>query len=71
MKLIPEARQASKLWSVRLAGLTAVLALLEAVGDMLPLWQGIVPDGHLAVAAAITGSATMLARVVKQDLPHE
>jgi len=57
MKLIHNAHQASKMWSIRLAALSGALAAAETT---LHLWSYIIPDGAfaalsfgLAVAAAL------------------
>jgi hypothetical protein len=63
MKLIPEAKQAAKLWSIRLAAISAALAAAEA---SLPLWQGLVPDGVFAVLSSVVAIAAAVARVIRQ-----
>lgn len=67
MKLIPEAKQAGKLWSIRLAAASAALAAAEA---SLPLWSSVVPDGAFAALSSVVAIAAAVARVIKQDLPH-
>ena len=67
MKLIPEAKQAARLWSVRLAAASAALAAAEA---SLPLWSAIIPDGVFAALSSVVAIAAAVARVIKQDLPH-
>lgn len=64
MKLINNANQASKMWSVRLAIISAILAALEA---SLPLWEGVVPDGAFAAASTIIALCAGVARVIKQS----
>ena len=64
MKLVPEAKQAHRLWSVRLAAIAAGLAALEA---SLPLWDGVVPDNVFAAASSIVGVCAAIARVVRQE----
>ena len=54
MKLIDEARQAWKLWSVKLAAVTAILAAILASNQSIAL--GLIyflPDGPLRVVAAV------------------
>ena len=63
MQLIPEAGQATKLWSIRLAVISAALAAAEA---SLPLWQGVVPDGVFAGLSSVVAVAAAVARVVRQ-----
>ena len=64
MKLIPKARAWHRMWSVRLAILSAILGALEL---SLPLWQGIVPGNVFALLSTITAAAAAVARVVKQE----
>ncbi len=64
MKLIPESKRAHRLWSVRLAVLSAALGAAEA---SLHLWEGIVPDGVFAMMASFVGMAAAVARVVRQE----
>ncbi|MDI5890619.1 hypothetical protein [Halomonas rhizosphaerae] len=64
MKLIPEAKRAGKLWSVRLAAIAAGLAAAEA---SLPLWEGMIPDGAFATLSSLVGIAAAVARVIRQE----
>ncbi|MGM0783884.1 MAG: hypothetical protein ACQEUM_07215 [Pseudomonadota bacterium] len=64
MKLIPESRRAAKLWSIRLAAVSAGLGAAEA---SLPLWEGVVPDGVFAAASSVVAIAAAVARVIKQE----
>jgi hypothetical protein len=68
MKLIPNARQASKMWSVRLAAISAALAAAEA---SLPLWSEVIPAGAFAALSSIVAVAAAVARVIKQANIHE
>jgi hypothetical protein len=63
MQLIPESSQALKLWSIRLAVISAGLGAAEA---SLPLWQGVVPDGVFAGLSSVVAVAAAVARVVRQ-----
>jgi len=63
MQLIPESHQALKLWSIRLAIISAGLAAAEA---SLPLWQGIIPDGVFAGLSSAVAVAAAVARVIRQ-----
>lgn len=65
MKLVPEARYVTRLWSVRLAAVSAILAAAEA---SLPLWSEVVPNGAFAILSSLVAVAAAVARVVKQDL---
>ena len=67
MRLVPEAKQAARLWSVRLAAASAALAAAEA---SLPLWESMVPDGAFAALSSVVAIAAAVARVIKQDLSH-
>lgn len=64
MKLTQNAKQAHKLWSVRLAILAAVMGAIEAT---LPLWQSALPDGVFAALASVVGVGAAVARVIKQE----
>lgn len=64
MQLIPDAKNASKLWSIRLAALSAILAALEA---SLPMWQGVIPQGAFAALSSTVAIAAAVARVIKQE----
>lgn len=64
MKLVPESRQAMKLWSIRLAAVSAALGAAEA---SLPLWQGVIPDGIFAGLSSLVAIAAAVARVIKQE----
>ncbi|MEL7966370.1 hypothetical protein AAG587_08335 [Vreelandella neptunia] len=68
MKLIPNSRQASKMWSIRLAALAAALAAAETT---LPLWSSVIPDGAFAALSSGLAVAAAVARVVKQANIHE
>jgi hypothetical protein len=67
MRLIPEAKQATRLWSIRLAAAAAALGAAEVV---LPMWQAMIPDGIFAGLSSVVAIAAAVARVIKQDLPH-
>ena len=64
VKVIANASKWHKMWSVRLAILSAMLGALEL---SLPLWQGIVPGNVFAALSTITAAAAAVARVVKQE----
>ena len=63
MKLISNAQQASRMWSIRLAALSAALAAAEAT---LHLWSDIIPDGAFAALSSGLAVAAAVARVIKQ-----
>lgn len=65
MKLIPDARNWHRFWSVRLAILSAILGALELA---LPLWQGLVPPKTFATLATLTAVGAAAARVIQQNL---
>lgn len=64
MKLAQDAPKWHKLWSIRLAVLSAALGALEL---SLPLWQGLVPDNVFASLSTITAASAAVARVIKQE----
>lgn len=64
VKAIRNARKWHKMWSVRLAILSAALGALEL---SLPLWQGIVPPNVFAALSTITAASAAVARVIKQE----
>ena len=64
MKLISNAQQASRMWSIRLAALSAALAAAETT---LPLWSDIIPDGAFAALSSGLAIAAAVARVVRQS----
>ena len=68
MKLTKDAPKWHKLWSIRLAMLSACLGALEM---SLPLWQGIVPANVFAALSTATAAAAAVARVVKQEALHD
>lgn len=71
MKLVSEAKQAHRLWSVQASTVTTMLIVAEFATQALPLWQGIIPDGAFAVAGAITSTAAIGLRLIQQRLNHE
>ncbi len=64
MKLIPESRKAMKLWSIRLAAISAALGAAEA---SLPLWESVIPNGAFAALSSIVAIAAAVARVIRQE----
>lgn len=69
MKPAEKAKQWHRLWSVRLAVLSAVLSACEA---LVPLWQPHMPAGVFAGLATIVGIAAAIARTIKQEtLPND
>lgn len=67
MKLVPEAKHICRLWSVRLAAVSAALAAAEA---SLPLWQSLVPDGVFAAISSLVAISAAVARVIRQEGLH-
>lgn len=66
MKLIRNAKEAYKFWSVQANVIAFLLALAEFVSQVLPLWRDVIPDGTFAIAAAVTSTAAMGLRLIKQ-----
>jgi hypothetical protein len=64
VRLANDAKKWHRLWSVRLAVLSAALGALEL---SLPLWQGIVQPNIFATLSTITAALAAVARVVKQE----
>ena len=62
-RLVPEARQAHKLWSVRLSILAAVLGGMDAA---LRHWDGIIPDAPYALLATLCAIGVPIVRVIRQ-----
>jgi hypothetical protein len=62
MKLIHNAHQASKMWSIRLAALSGALAAAETT---LPLWSDIIPDGAFAALSGALAVAAALPRLTR------
>lgn len=69
MKLVPEAKHAARLWSVRLAVVSAALGAAEA---SLPLWGDVLPAGVFAALSSAVAVSAAVARVIRQEgLDHE
>ncbi|WP_322528972.1 hypothetical protein R5R73_04855 [Salinicola sp. LHM] len=63
MKLVPEARKAHKLWSVRLG---IIAALIYALQPVLSHWQNLLPEWAFTVLATVVGLAGVVARLIPQ-----
>lgn len=66
MPLVPEAKKAHKLWSIQAMTVTEILIIVELINQTLPIWEGVIPEGAFAIAAAATGSIAMFLRLLKQ-----
>lgn len=64
MKLIDQSSAWHKLWSVRLAILSACFGALEL---SLPLWDGAVPPSVFAGLSTISAMGAAVSRVIKQS----
>lgn len=62
MKTTKDASQWHKKWSTW-AGL---LSALSAVQELLPLWEGIIPDGYFLIASAVLATAIPVLTSIKQ-----
>jgi len=62
MKATKDASQWHKKWSTW-AGL---LSALSAVQELLPLWEGIIPEGHFLIASALLATAIPVLTSIKQ-----
>ena len=67
LKLIDDARQAQKLWSLRLAIASALFSAAEAA---LPMWLDILPQGAYAAVATLLALGAGVARVIRQEKLH-
>lgn len=67
MQLISNASKWHKLWSIRLALLSAVLAAVEA---SVPLWNGILAPNVFAALSGAVAVASAVARVIQQPSAH-
>ena len=73
MELIDNAKEAPKMWSVRLGGGALLAALVQlglsadALNAALPLWAGLIPESALGYVSALLGTAAIIARVIKQS----
>lgn len=63
MRLIDNASSWHKLWSVRLALISAALAAVEA---SVPLWSGILPPNVFASLSSMVAVAAAVSRVIQQ-----
>ena len=63
MKLIDDASGWHRLWSMRLAILSALFGALELI---MPIWSGLVPDSVFATLSTLSAVAAAIARVIKQ-----
>lgn len=67
LKTIDNASQWHRLWSVRLAILSAILGAIEL---SLPMWHGVVPEYIFASLSTVTAAAAAVARVIRQEALH-
>lgn len=64
MKLIDDAKNAPRFWSVRLAVLSAALTAVELT---LPMFSQVVPPGVFASLSMMVAIGAAVARTVKQE----
>ena len=57
-----DADQWHKKWSTWAAGLSA----LSAVQEVLPMWEGIIPEGYFLIASAVLATAIPVLTSIKQ-----
>jgi hypothetical protein len=62
MKATKDADQWYKKWSTW----AGVLSALSAIQELLPLWEGIIPDGYFLIASAALATAIPLLTSIKQ-----
>lgn len=68
MQLIDNANKWYKLWSIRFAIGSAVLAALEA---SLPLWNGLIEPQLFATLSGALAMASAISRVIQQPKVHD
>lgn len=68
MKLIPEARKAHRMWSVRLGVAALFVSLLEPA--LAPL-EGVLPEWAHSVALSVIIAAGIVARFLPQPRLHD
>lgn len=69
MKLIPEWRQAWKLYSVQAASLLLILSLVQA--QVLPLFEKAVPADWWPLITATFAAGIAILRILSQEPPEE
>lgn len=67
MRLIDNASRWHKLWSVRLALISAALGAIEV---SVPLWNGILPPNVFASLSSMVAVAAAVSRVIQQPSVH-
>lgn len=64
MKLVKNVGKLPQAWSVQASALAAVLAVQE----VLPIWEGLVPQNWFTIAAAVIATAAIALRGIDQGL---
>ncbi len=62
--LISNASRWHKMWSIRFALLSAVLAAVEA---SVPIWNGVLPPNVFAFLSSASAIASAISRVIQQQ----
>lgn len=64
MQFIKNLGNLHKMFSVQAGGVAALMALQEVI----PLWEGLLPDGAFSILSAVAATAAVLGRAVDQGL---
>lgn len=64
MKLIKDASKLHKMWSVRMA----VVSVLTSLQEVIPLWEGIVPDNVFLILGAVASTGVVIGRAIDQGI---
>lgn len=62
MKFVDNVDKAGRMWSVQ----SMIATLVLIIAEILPLWESLIPDNIFLVLSAITASASMALRLIKQ-----
>lgn len=64
MRLIPDVSKLHKMWSVRMA----VISVLTSMQEVLPMWEGIVPDNVFLILGAVASTGVVIGRAIDQGI---
>jgi hypothetical protein len=74
IKLIPEWRQSIRYYS-QIANIATIAVSLVAVADLvmelLPIWRGVIEPETYVMLTAMTGTAALIGRVLKQGADND
>jgi hypothetical protein len=63
-KFIKDVNKLHKMWSVR----AAVSSVLLSIQEVVPFWEGIVPDNVFLVLGALASTGVIIGRAIDQKL---